>query len=154
MLSDIATGAEALSNQNDPPIRPHDVDYMPESWQLRDRSHSYGEDYYHRMQHIRNSSAASSSHSSGYSSYASSNRSSVAHVESVSQSQSQSQESLESGKMSPYPHSPNMSAPFTHYPQLAGVRRGGSLKATSRYSTTRSQNQHHTRLHSAHRSID
>lgn len=94
--------------------------------QHRNRSHSHGDVYYHRGTTQRSPRSAMSS---GYSSYASS----TAQVDAALQSQ----ESLE--KMSPL-HVAHHSGPFAARPPHPGnVQRGGSLKASIKYSTSRNQ---------------
>ena len=93
------------------------------------RAHSYGEDYYHKTR-PRVSSAVSHSGSSGYSSWANSN---VSSTQSSMVRVNASQDSLEVASLFPCPHA-------------AMVKRGGSLKAYSRYST-REYNRYHVKPH-------
>ena len=111
------------------PIPPRE---LSDSWEVRNRSQSHGEEYYNRVQPNRVSSSNSSAESSGYSSYASS----MARVDAPTHSQ----ESLNSESMLPSTRLPHGSGPFPPRPPRPGsVRRGGSLKATSHFSTFHSQ---------------
>lgn len=89
----------------------------------RNRSHSHGDVYYHQRTAQRAPSLSRSVMSSGYSSYASS----TAQVDAA-------EESLIKTSPSHVPHT----GPFAGRPPYPGnVRRGGSLKATIHYSTSR-----------------
>ena len=116
-------------------VRGHLLSEIPEQTQdyipflERNRAHSYGEDFYHKTR-PRVSSAVSHSGSSGYSSWANSN---VSSTQSSMVRVNTSQESLEAA--SPFP-----------CPRVATVKRGGSLKAYSRYST-REFNRYHVKSH-------
>lgn len=117
---------------NDMPEQSQDYIPLPE----RNRAHSYGEESFRKIR-PRGLSAVSHSGSSGYSSCANSKcssiQSSMAHV-------ATSQESLETASPFPCPHA-------------ATVKRGGSLKAYSRYST-REYSNYHAKLHQSHKSLD
>ena len=117
---------------------PHEPEQIQEYslWPNRCRAHSYGEDYYHRL-HPRGSLPTVHSLSSGYSSCTNSTRSSI---QSSLTLVTESQESL--------------SLPFPSSPPVASVKRGGSLKSYSRYSTREPNYYHHTKLHFAQKSLD
>lgn len=116
-------------NESLPRYQPHTAYHSParsDNDEHRNRSHSHGDVYYRRGTAQRAPSFSRSVVSSGYSSYAGS----IAQVDAADHSQ----ESL--GKMSPS-HVPH-TGPFAGRPPHPGnVKRGGSLKSTIHYSTSR-----------------
>ena len=122
-----------------PQYPPPERKYPPEKYELQNRSHSHGEEYYHRV-HPNSSKLPPSSpqHSSGYASYASSL------AQSVDMCPSQSQESISSSGVKsplfPASHRSPTVGPFASRPPVPGkaqVNRSGSLKATVTYQVSR-----------------